>query len=241
MIADSIAFNHHLLNAVFFIPVFGNLKERRGTILDYVIKNHKELYIRLNQNGTAVTCAEHNKTLFEYSKAKNILDCLPKTLKRLNFKVVAIPDIKIKTADAKKPIEKKVIKTEDYTPPDSIMQWVEKFGICDDILKEAQYRKDELNMLQSNIDKEFVNLIHELEFEGKADMYKAWKERNKIKENREKRRKIKDELSIVSEVLKRDLRFLDRQTINNAVVKLAKRKFTYRIVEEETECCVEDA
>ena len=54
--------------------------------MDYVIKNHKNVYIRLNKNGTPVTCAEHEKTLFEYSKAKNILNGLPKTLRRLNVR-----------------------------------------------------------------------------------------------------------------------------------------------------------
>ena len=44
--------------------------------MDYVIKNHKGVYIRLNQNGAPVTCAEHEKSLFEQSKAKNILDSL---------------------------------------------------------------------------------------------------------------------------------------------------------------------
>lgn len=53
--------------------------------MDYIIKNHKGVHIRLNSNGAPVTCAEHEKTLFEYSKAKNILNSLPKTLRRLNF------------------------------------------------------------------------------------------------------------------------------------------------------------
>lgn len=70
--------------------------------MDYVIKNHKNVYIRLNQNGKAVTCAEHEKTLFEYSKAKNVLSGLPKTLKKLNFKVEAIPDIVSKTTNTDK-------------------------------------------------------------------------------------------------------------------------------------------
>lgn len=61
--------------------------------MDYVIKNHKGVYIRLNYNGAPVTCAEHEKSLFEQSKAKNILDSLPKTLKRLKFKVEPILDI----------------------------------------------------------------------------------------------------------------------------------------------------
>ena len=55
--------------------------------MDYVIKNHKNVFIRLNENGKAVTCTEFDKTLFEFSKAKNVLNCLPKTLKKLNFKV----------------------------------------------------------------------------------------------------------------------------------------------------------
>ena len=110
--------------------------------MDYVIKNYKNLYIRLNKNGTPVTCAEHEKTLFEQSKAKNILDSLPKTLKRLNFKVEPILDV---GQNKLNPYEdRKTIKNENYIIPDQITQWIEKFGICDDILKEAQKRKEEM-------------------------------------------------------------------------------------------------
>lgn len=197
--------------------------------MDYVIKNHKNVYIRLNQNGAAVTCAEHEKTLFEQSKAKNILSGLPKTLKRLNFKIKAVPDIKPSN------IEKKVIKTDNYILSDNISRWIEKFGICDDILKEAQKRKDELIIELSSIDKQFSNMIHEIEFEGKIDLYGGWQERNKLKENREKRRNIKDELLVISSVLKMDFRNLDRDTLDKVVVGLANRKFTYRIIDEEDE------
>ncbi len=75
--------------------------------MDYVIKNHKDVYIRLNNNGMPVTCAQHEKAIFEYSKAKNILDSLPKTLRRLNFKVEAVVGTVIKE---NKKLEKKVIK-----------------------------------------------------------------------------------------------------------------------------------
>lgn len=200
--------------------------------MDYVIKNHKNLYIRLNKNGTPVTCAEHEKTLFEHSKAKNILDGLPKTLRRLSFKVEAIPDIKPKEI-LNGNTQKKVIEGSSYIVSDQIKQWIEKFGICDDILKEAQKRKDELNKALSEIDKEFVNIIHEIEFEGKVNLYGGWQERNKVKENREKRRHIKNEMLVLSSVLKMDFRNLDRNTIDKVVTGLTKRKFTYRVVEEE--------
>ena len=200
--------------------------------MDYVIKNHKNVYIRLNKNGTPVTCAEHEKSLFEYSKAKNILDGLPKTLKRLNFKVDPIPDI-LPKKEEKEDLDKKIIESNNYIVSDEILGWIDKFGICDDILKEAQKRKEELNKALSEIDKEFSNIIHEIEFEGKIDLYGGWQERNKVKENREKRRVIKDELTIISNVLRMDFRNLDKGVINKAVIGLAKRKFAYRVVEEE--------
>ena len=197
--------------------------------MDYVIKNNKGVYIRLNQNGLAITCAEHERGLFEYSKAKNIFNGLPKTLKRLNFEVVAIPDI-ISHVEG---TAQRVIENENYVIPEVISRWIEKFGICDDILKEAQHRKEELNQALSNVDKEFSNLVHMIELEGKIDLFGGWKERNKIKDNRERRRRIKDELLIISNVLKMDFRNLDRNTIDKTVAGLVKRKFTYRIVEEE--------
>lgn len=201
--------------------------------MDYVIKNHKNVYIRLNKNGAAVTCAEHEKTLFEESKARNVLNGLPKTLKRLNFTIEAIPDIRPTNVDKKTDV--KIIECKNYIVSDSILQWIEKFGICDDILKEAQKRRDELNKALSGIDKEFINIIHEIELEGKIDLYGGWQERNKLKENREKRRQIKDELLVISSVLKMDFRNLDRNTIDKVVTGLTKRKFTYRVVEEELE------
>ena len=197
--------------------------------MNYVIKNYKNVYIRLNQYGAAVTCAEHEKTLFEQSKAKNILDSLPKTLRRLNFKVVAVSDVFQKSTNK----EREVIETENYIIPDQITQWMKKFGICDDILKEAQKRKEELVRLLSDADKEFSNMVHKVELEEKIDMYGAWEERNKWRKNRRKRREIKDELLIISNVLKMDFRNLDRSTIDKVVRGLAKRKFTYRVIEEE--------
>lgn len=194
--------------------------------MEYVIKNHKNVYIRLNSNGRPVTCVEHDKTLFEFSKAKNIVDSLPKSLKRLRFKVEAIPEIIVRQ-------EKKVIEKENYLVSANITEWIEKFGICDDILKEAQKRKEELYRELTNIDRQFSNLVHQIELEGKVDLYGGWLERNKIKENREKRRDIKDELIIISNVLKMDFRSIDRNEINKAVEGLANRKFTYRIVEED--------
>jgi hypothetical protein len=200
--------------------------------MDYVIKNHKNVYIRLNKNGTAVTCAEHERSLFEESKARNILNGLPKTLKRLNFRLEAIPDIKSKE-ELVNSAKKEVIENNNYIVPNTVKQWVEKFGVCDDILKEAQKRREELNRELSEIDKAFSNIVHKIELEDRIDMYGAWKERIDVQKNRRKRREIKDEMLVISSVVKMDFRNLDRNTIDKVVAGLAKRKFTYRMVEED--------
>lgn len=193
--------------------------------LDYVIKNYKGVYIRLNKNGRPVTCTEYERTLFEKSKAKNILNSLPKTLRRLKFKIEPISD---------KDIEKKVIKSESkYIIPDVINDWVEKFGICDDILKEAKNRKEELNSIISNYDKAVNNWLHEVELENKKSASGGYLKYSDIKNIVDERRKAKDEWVIINNVLKMDFRNLDREVINKAVLGLAKRKFTYRVIEEE--------
>lgn len=204
--------------------------------MDYVIKNHKNVFIRLNENGKAVTCTEHDKTLFEFSKAKNILNSLPKTLKKLNFRVEAIPDISIPKSIVDVKNDKKTIQQVNYILSENVTRWVEKFGICDDILTEAKERKDELCVMLSNCDKEISNELHKIELESNKNACAGYLEYVKVKTILKKRRDIKDELMIISNVLRMDFRCLDHENIKKAVDGLAKRKFTLRVIED----CEED-
>lgn len=82
--------------------------------MDFVIKNNKNVYIRLSENGKAETCKEKDMGRFTEQKAKNILKSLPKTLKNLNFRIECIPDIKMETPIQKivKEESKKLSKTQ---------------------------------------------------------------------------------------------------------------------------------
>jgi len=199
--------------------------------MDYIIKNHKNLYIRLNKNGTPVTCSEHEKTLFEYSKAKNILSSLPKTLRRLNFKMEPVSNI----IQKKKVIEEKNIRREEYIPSENITRWVEKFGKCGDILSEAEEREKQLiNGLKDN-DKELIDILHIIEIEKPKDMFSGWQLYKRIRNNRIERRNMKDELLIVENVLEQiiNISCFHREKIQRAINGLFTRKYTFRIVEEE--------
>ncbi len=199
--------------------------------MDYVIKNHKNLYIRLNQNGTPVTCSENEKTLFEESKAKNICGCLPKTLKRLNFRVEAIPDITQK----KKNIEENDAKRDEYIPSENITRWIEKFGKCGDILSEAETREKQLISDLKDNDKELMDILHIIEIEKPKDMFSGWKLYKRIKKNRIERRSMKDEILIVENVLEqiKNISCFHREKIQKAINGLFTRKYAFRIVEEE--------
>ena len=48
--------------------------------MDYCIKNHKGVFIKLDEIGKAVTCIESEKGIFDYNKAKHIHSNLPKAL-----------------------------------------------------------------------------------------------------------------------------------------------------------------
>ena len=61
--------------------------------MDYMIVNPgKSLYVRL-VDGRPTTCTKQYRQRFEYSKARNIVDSLPKTMRKFHFRVEPIPEI----------------------------------------------------------------------------------------------------------------------------------------------------
>jgi hypothetical protein len=55
--------------------------------LKYAIVNNNGVYIRLN-NGQPVACPKKIRDTFSKQKAENILEHLPKSMRRLHFKLV---------------------------------------------------------------------------------------------------------------------------------------------------------
>ena len=196
--------------------------------MGYVIKNNKNVYIKLNENGCPVTCVESVKDVFEFSKSKNLLANLPKSLKRFNFYIDAIPDITTKPQ-----MEEIVIKKENYILSGEIKRWIKRLGACDEIIKEAKNRREELLTLLSNVDKELSNKLHKIELEKSKNAYQGFMEYKQLKSIMERRRNIKDELMIVNKVLRMDFRHFDAESIDKAVKGLATRKFTLRILESD--------
>lgn len=210
--------------ALFFIPIF-----MKGVIfLNYIIRNKGGLYVRLNENGTPITCSDSQKELFDYSKANNICNSLPKQLKRFKFFVEAVPEIQLKK-------EQNVIAANTYKPSNNVTRWINELGRCEDILSEARNRYQELNGELSDIDLKLQDLLHTIELSDKCDMYKAWQIINEIRDLRKQRRNIKDEKLVLSGIKSQGITYLSRSSVQKCVDGLSKRKYRIRIVEEDEE------
>ena len=196
--------------------------------MDYVIRNGA-IFIKLNDSGAPVTCAESQKGLFEYSKAKNICASLPKTLKKMNFRVEAIPEIQAKVEN------QKVITTNTYVPSEKVTRWIDKLGQLEDVLNEADKRNDELNGELSDVDLKLQDILHTIELSDKCDMYKSWQMINEIRDLRKQRRNIKDEKLVLSGIKSQGITYLSRSSIQKCVDGLSKRKYSIRIIEEDEE------
>ena len=196
--------------------------------MDYIIRNNNNLYIKLNENGQPVTCGNSQKQLFEYSKAKNICGSLPKTIKKLNFFVEALPDISIKDISANEEIN-------TYEPSENVTRWINELGRCEDILNEASQRDDELNGELSNVDLKLQDILHTIELSDKCDMYKSWQMINEIRQLRKQRREIKDEKLVLSGIKSQGITYLNRKSVQKCVDGLSNRKYRIRIVEEDEE------
>lgn len=198
-------------------------------ILDYIIRNKGGLYIKLNENGTPVTCSELQKGVFECSKANNICNSLPKQLKKFKFFVEAVPDIQPKIE------EQKVITTNTYKPSENVTRWINELGYCEDILSKAHNRYEELNGELSDVDLRLQDVLHKIELADKCDMYSAWRIISQIRDLRKQRRNIKDEKLVLSGIKSQGITYLNRKSVQKCVDGLSKRKYKIRIIEEDDE------
>ena len=214
-----------MLYVLFFIHIF----TKGVVVLDYIIRNKSGLYVKLNENGTPETCNESQRGLFEYSKANNICNSLPKQLKKFNFFVEAVPEIQPKID------EQNVITTNTYEPSDNVTRWINELGRCEDILSKANNRYEELNGELSDVDLKLQDILHNIELCNKCDMYTAWETINCIRELRKKRREIKDEKLVLSGIKTQGITYLNRTSVKKCVDGLSKRKYRIRIVEEDEE------
>lgn len=222
------------------------VKERSVQNMSYVIVN-KYYGVKLDKKGKPMSCKKGDAQIFEYSKAKNICDTLPKTMKNLRFHVEPVTDFQTSTREAivalKKtykpevkldvPKNKKKLVSTEYEMPDSVQQWIEKIKTMNGLITEAQSRKDELLVALSNADKERTNIEHEIEIFSNLNASEGYKKYRELRKCLLRRRIVKDELKVVSLILDTNNQEKNVVNIDKFVNNLEHRSFTYREVVNE--------
>lgn len=190
--------------------------------MNYVIRNNKGVYIKIDAGGRPVSCNFKDRTLMDKNKARNVINSLPKSLKKLKFFMEAIPDI-----------PPKVIKNDEPKElSENITRWVDKFGACGDVFNAAIERSNELISQLYDLDRTLLNILHTAEIEKSKDLYTGWLVYKAIRENRLIRRETKDEILIIQTILTNiKPECFQRERIQKAVDGLFHRKYTYRIIE----------
>ena len=174
--------------------------------MDYTIADIKnKLYIRLNSDGKPITCNLSQAQRFSQEKANNILNNLPRRLKTYGFKLKEIHD---------------VIENVDYVPDKNITRWIDNFGKCANTVDVAKMR---------------IDVLHIIEIEKSKDMFSGWKLYKRIKENRLRRRSLKDEKLILQNAVKniKNISDLSSDRIKSMVEGLSTRKYTYRVIDDD--------
>lgn len=216
--------------------------------MQYMITNQaRKIFIRLNENGQPETCVKSVAHKFTDKKAKNILSNLPKSMRQFHFSVVRVPDDSdeeicevqienvnnINNIDSISSIkdikhEKVTIKNENYIVPNTVTSWMDRIKQCNNLISDARHRKDELFDQLSDIDKELSNCLHIIEMTKWKSGCDGYKEYKRVKQILEKRRVIKDELSVVQSISSCNLKHL---SVDHVVDNLENRSFTIRETE----------
>ena len=202
--------------------------------MDYMITNHnRKIYIRLNDNGTPETCVKSAAHKFSDVKARNILNNLPKPMKKFHFMIVPmsseenVQEEKCEIVCNK--IQSTTIKNEQYVIPETVTSWMERIEECNNLIIDAKNRKNELFDSLSDVDRELSNCLHFIEMNKWKSGCDGYKEYKKIKLILEKRRSIKDELSVVQSISSCNM---EHFSVDHIVDKLINRDFTIREVDD---------
>lgn len=196
-----------------------------------IVNPGKSLYVRL-VDGRPTTCTKQYRQRFEFSKARNIVDSLPKTMRKFHFRVEPIPEISppLEQGTTNIPVASP-IERPPYIVPEEVQAWVDRARQCNGLAKDAAVRKTDLVHKLSNADKELSNCLHEIELSRRKNACNGYKEYRRLKIILERRRVIKDELSVVDSILTSDLESIATDRIEKVVKNLGKRKFKFRDID----------
>lgn len=205
----------------------------------YVITDGHGSYIRKDEFSgkyVPVRNASFAERFEQRCKAANVLkNAIGKNI-RSKYKVVDIEEETVPISPTVREVNSsnnkdQVVKTIASEEPaeSQTEKWVSGAETLTEFVMDAEKRKEELVGLLSEVDKEISDINHYIEF-GKFNAYQGWLAFTMLQNRLRKRRKIKDELSVINQLGECKITSDMMIDIKNAIAELGNRKYAPRVL-----------
>lgn len=210
-------------------------------MITYLLTDGHGKYIKYDKFSGRYTLVG-NQTLAERweqrSKAANVLkNAISKNL-RNRYKIIEIEEREIDVNKNKEENNKEFIvnkKKEDVVKEvvseNKLDTWNKGINSVVDFIQDARERKEELLSDLSNIDKEVTDIYHYIET-GKFNAYQGWLIFDMLRQRLKKRRKIKNELEVVSQLGECKIDTETLKDIQKAIAEIENRTYKPRVLKE---------
>ena len=164
----------------------------------FMISDERGLYLHKDFSGNYIPVKNKMFGDFweQYEKASNVLkNCISRNL-RNRYKIIEVEDATIPKQKIKDDIVKRIGNEpieEDYLS--SLPIDIDNFA---KFIQNMEQRKEVLASALSDVNKEIIDINHYIEF-GRFNAYQGWLAFNLLRGRLKKRRKVKDELQILSQ------------------------------------------
>lgn len=212
----------------------------------YMITDGHGNYLRRDAKGNFCPCKEKilGDVYEQRNKAKNVLEnCVNKNL-RDRYRIIEIADeirkdkkleqsksVKLEmTIKPKENITKKIgSEIYDDETMDKLITQIDELS---NFAESAEQRKEQLLKILSDVDKEISDIDHYIEFGGSFNAYQGWLAFTMLQNRLRKRRKIKDELHILTQLGECKINASMIDGIKKNIGNLSTREYQPRILKE---------
>lgn len=185
-----------------------------------IVSEDGNLYISVTQNGDITTSNKSYAKVFDEYKAKKLLKHLPKRLRKNRFSIQ--PIVKEKEAEESESetteIEEIVVQedclelttddndgdyliNENYEVPLNVLAWVNRVQEQNRFISDAASRYRDLEKALSIMDDQYQNITHHIEMDNNKNGCEGYFAYKNARKNRRIRRKVKDEMWMISKIL----------------------------------------
>lgn len=119
--------------------------------------------------------------------------------------------------------------TSDICDDSQMNKWQTGIETVKEFVQDAEARKNELSQALSDVDKEITDIHHYIEL-GRLNAYQGWLACNMLRSRLKRRRAIKDELMILTQLGECKVDSTMLGNINRAIAGLANRQYAPRVL-----------